>query len=129
MAKKSKMKPAKKAAKPALAPKPIKISPSKKARTKGELYRTMADAAGISRKQAVAAVDTLTSMISADLGRSGGGVFNLFGLAKMAVINKPAVPERQGINPFTKEPTVFKAKPARRVVKVRPMKALKSLVS
>ena len=56
-------------------------------------------------------------------------VFNLFGLAKMMVINKPAVPERQGINPFTKEPTTFKAKPARRVVKVRPMKALKSLVA
>lgn len=127
MAKKSK-KPAKKAAKPAAAPKPLKIAPAKKARTKGELYRNMADGAGISRKQAVAAVDTLTSMIAADLGK-GGGVFNLFGLAKMMVINKPAVPERQGINPFTKEPTVFKAKPARRVVKVRPMKALKALVA
>ena len=71
-------------------------------------------------------MDTLTSMIGADLGK-GGGVFNLFGLAKMMVINKPATPERQGINPFTKEPTTFKARPARKVVKVRPLKNLKAM--
>ena len=46
----------------------------------------------------------------------------------MVVVTKPATPERQGINPFTKEPTVFKAKPARTVVKVRPLKKLKAMV-
>lgn len=126
---KSKKKPAaaKKPAMKAAAPKPVRITPSSKTRTKGELYRLMADASGISRKQAVAAVDTLTAAMAADLAK-GGGMFNLFGLAKMVVIRKPAQPERQGINPFTKEPTIFKAKPARKVVKIRPMKALKSLV-
>jgi nucleoid DNA-binding protein len=126
---KTKKKPAKKAAAkaPSFAPRPVRITPASKARSKGELYRTMADAAGISRKQAVAAVDTLTQLLAADLAK-GGGVFNLFGLAKMVVVKKPAVPAREGKNPFTGEMQMFKAKPARKVVKIRPMKALKSLV-
>lgn len=118
-------KPAMKAA--AFAPKPVRITPASKPRSKGEIYRTMADAAGISRKQAVAAVDTLTQLLAADLAR-GSGSFNLFGLAKMVVVKKPAVPAREGKNPFTGEMMTFKAKPARKVVKIRPMKALKALV-
>jgi nucleoid DNA-binding protein len=43
-------------------------------------------------------------------------------------VHKPAVAERTGINPFTKMEQVFKAKPARKVVKVRPLKALKEMV-
>ena len=50
------------------------------------------------------------------------------GLAKIVVQHKPATKERKGINPFTKEETVFKAKPARNVVKVRPLKKLKDMV-
>jgi DNA-binding protein HU-beta len=50
------------------------------------------------------------------------------GLLKLTSVTKPAVPEREGINPFTKEPTVFKAKPARTVIKPRPLKALKDAV-
>jgi nucleoid DNA-binding protein len=56
------------------------------------------------------------------------GVFVAPGLAKFVVIKKPATKERQGINPFTKEPTIFKAKPARKVVKARPVKAVKDAV-
>jgi nucleoid DNA-binding protein len=46
----------------------------------------------------------------------------------MNVVVKPATPEREGINPFTKEPTIFKAKPARKVVKAHPLKALKDAI-
>ena len=53
------------------------------------------------------------------------GEFLLPGFAKFIVVKKPATKERQGINPFTKEPTVFKAKPARKMLKVRPVKAAK----
>ena len=53
------------------------------------------------------------------------GAFMLPGFAKFVVVKKPATPERQGVNPFTKEPTVFKAKPARKMLKVRPVKAAK----
>jgi hypothetical protein len=49
------------------------------------------------------------------------------GLLKIMVILKPATPKRKGINPFTKQEQIFKAKPARRVVKVRPLKALKDM--
>jgi len=56
------------------------------------------------------------------------GVFLLPGYAKFVVVKKPATPERTGINPFTKQPTVFKAKPARKILKVRPVKAAKDAV-
>jgi DNA-binding protein HU-beta len=56
------------------------------------------------------------------------GTFMLPGFAKFIVVKKPATKERQGINPFTKEPTVFKAKPARKMLRVRPVKAAKDAV-
>jgi len=60
------------------------------------------------------------------LKKSGG--FVLPGYAKFVVVKKAATPERTGINPFTKQPTVFKAKPARKILKVRPVKAAKDAV-
>jgi nucleoid DNA-binding protein len=53
------------------------------------------------------------------------GAFLVPGFAKFVVIKKPATKAREGINPFTKEPTTFKAKPARKVVRARPIKAVK----
>ena len=41
---------------------------------------------------------------------------------------KTAKKAREGINPFTKEETMFKAKPARRVVKIQPLKKMKDMV-
>jgi nucleoid DNA-binding protein len=55
-------------------------------------------------------------------------VFLVPGFAKFVVIKKPATKERKGINPFTKEPTVFKARPARKIVRARPVKAAKDAV-
>jgi DNA-binding protein HU-beta len=57
------------------------------------------------------------------------GAFVVPGLAKFIVIKKPATKARQGINPFTKEPTIFKAKPARKIVRARPVKAAKDAVA
>jgi nucleoid DNA-binding protein len=51
------------------------------------------------------------------------------GFAKFVVIKKAATKERAGINPFTKEPTIFKAKPARKIVRARPVKAAKDAVA
>jgi DNA-binding protein HU-beta len=56
------------------------------------------------------------------------GAFLLPGFAKFVVIKKPATKERAGINPFTKEPTVFKARPARKIIRARPVKAAKDAV-
>jgi len=51
------------------------------------------------------------------------------GFAKFVVVKKPATKKRKGINPFTKEPAVFKAKPARKLVRARPANAVKDAVA
>jgi hypothetical protein len=70
----------------------------------------------------------LGELLAADLGKKGPGIVQVPGLMKVTVVRKPATKERKGINPFTGLETTFKAKPARNVVKVRAMKALKSMV-
>jgi hypothetical protein len=67
-------------------------------------------------------------LIGKSLGRSGPGTFTVPGLMKVKVVRKPATKARKGLNPFTGEETVFKAKPARNVVKVLPLKGLKDMV-
>src|SRR3954466_2869409 len=93
--------------------------------TKSQILTSIAEQAGLSRKQVSATLEALTGMIKQGVGKKGPGVFVVPGLMKITVINKPAVKARKGINPFTKEEQMFKAKPARRVVKVRALKNLK----
>jgi hypothetical protein len=66
-------------------------------------------------------------VIEGHLKKNGAGIFTLPGLLKMKVVRKPATKARKGINPFTGEETVFKAKPARNVVKIQPLKAVKEM--
>ena len=111
------------------AKKPAKIVGAKgKARTKSDVQATIAEHVGISKKEVAAVFETMGTMIAADLKKGNAGTFNVPGLMKVVVQRKPATKARKGINPFTKEPTVFKAKPARNVIKVRPLKALKDMV-
>ncbi|GAB4555918.1 MAG: hypothetical protein Tsb0013_18700 [Phycisphaerales bacterium] len=113
----------------AAAHKPAKITAAKeKARTKSEVLSVLADQAGISKKEVQAVFDAMAEMIKMDLKKGNAGVFNVPGMMKVTVQRKPATKARKGINPFTGEETIFKAKPARNVVKVRPLKALKELV-
>lgn len=83
---------------------------------------------GITKKEAGQVFEVMGQMIQADLKKNAVGAFTVPGMMKVTVQRKPATKARKGINPFTGEPTVFKAKPARNVVKVRPMKGLKDLV-
>lgn len=99
-----------------------------KPRSKSELYSTISTKTGLTRKQVASVFETLAGCIKQDLGKRGPGTFAVPGLMKITVVRKPATKARKGINPFTGEETVFKAKPARNVVKVRPMKALKDMV-
>ena len=99
-----------------------------KAMTKTEIVTALAEGTGLSKKEIVSVFDELSTLMGKNLGRRGPGVFNLPSLMKVKVIRKPATKARKGINPFTKEETVFKAKPARNVVKVLPLKALKDMV-
>ena len=102
-----------------------KAATAGKAPSKGEILTAAAEHAGISRKQATAVLESLTGQIQKNVGKKGPGIFTVPGLLKIQVINKPATKARKGINPFTKEEQIFKAKPARRVVKIRALKTLK----
>ena len=68
------------------------------------------------------------SLIKADLSKNGSGVFKVPGLMRITAKRKPATPARMGSNPLTQEQVMFKAKPARNVVRVRPLQALNAMV-
>ncbi len=124
-------KPAAKKAAPKVAAvkKPTKIvSAKEKPRTKSEVLTLISDHVGISKKEAAAVFEVMGEMIEKDLKKNACGAFNVPGMMKVYVQRKPATKSRKGINPFTKEEMTFKAKPARNVVKVRPLKNLKDRV-
>ncbi|QGX39266.1 HU family DNA-binding protein [Permianibacter aggregans] len=128
---KAKAAPAKKApAKKAAAPKAA--MPTKGAITekygKTQIVTSLAESTGLNRKQVAAVIDGMSDLIGRHLDKKGAGEFVLPGLFKIATIRKPATKARKGINPFTKEEVVFKAKPARTVIKIRPLKKLKEMV-
>jgi nucleoid DNA-binding protein len=97
--------------------------------TKTEVYANIAEATGLTKKDIANVFNVLNDEIDKALGPRGPKTFTIHGLCKIVVQHKPATKEREGINPFTGEPTVFKAKPARNVVKIRPLKKLKDMVS
>ena len=100
----------------------------KKPMTKSEIVSGIADTTGLTKKDVGSVFDAMSAQIKKSLGRSGSGVYAVPGLMKIVVQRKPATKARKGINPFTKEETIFKAKPARNVVKIRPLKNLKDMV-
>ncbi len=94
--------------------------------TKSELIQKIADQHSLARKDVKGVIEGLATVGHSELKKSGA--FLVPGFAKFVVIKKPATKERAGINPFTKEPTVFKARPARKIVRARPVKAVKDAV-
>ena len=100
----------------------------KKAPTKSEIFSSIAAATELSKRDVAAVFDALAGEIKKALGRTGPKMFAVPGLVKIVIQHKPATKARKGINPFTGEETMFKAKPARNVVKVRPLKNLKDMV-
>ncbi len=96
--------------------------------SKTDVLNTLSEQTGVARKDVGKVLDGLADLIKSQLGKKGPKVFNVPGLLKISVQHKPATKARKGINPFTKEEQMFKAKPARNVVKIRPLKALKDSV-
>lgn len=119
----------KKAKKKAAAKKAAPVKSIKEPMTKSALYMAIAEKTGLKKKEVVAVFDELTTIINGHVKKNGAGLFTMPGLMKVKVVRKPATKARKGINPFTGEPTVFKAKPARNVVKILPLKALKEMVN
>jgi nucleoid DNA-binding protein len=103
-------------------------SPAKKPLSKTAILAALAESTDLTKQQVSGVLDALSALIQTNLAEEGPGVFSIPGLAKIKVVRKPATPERKGINPFTKEETIFKAKPARNVVKIVPLKGLKDMV-
>ncbi|HEX9853596.1 MAG TPA: HU family DNA-binding protein [Woeseiaceae bacterium] len=100
-----------------------------KAPTKSEIFASISQDTGLTKKDVAAVFDSLAGQIKKNLGgRNGPGIFTVPGLLKMRVVKKPATKERKGINPFTGQEMMFKAKPASKVVKVAALKGLKDMV-
>ncbi len=96
---------------------------------KSQLYAHLAECTELTRKDIAGIFGALTEVVQSHLKRGGPGEFTVPGLMKCKVIHKPATKARRGINPFTGQETTFKARPARNVVKVRPLKALKEMAN
>jgi DNA-binding protein HU-beta len=95
--------------------------------TKSEVLTQISKETGLSRKQVGSVFDSLSGVIKKSL--RGGGLFTLPGLLKMKVVKKPATKAREGVNPFTGEKMMFKAKPASKKVRCLPLKSLKAMVN
>jgi nucleoid DNA-binding protein len=108
---------------------PAKNNPAAKtAMTKSAILDEIAGNTGLSKKQVSSVFDELTTLIERHIKKGAVGQFALPGLMKIEVKRKPATKARKGINPFTGEETMFKARPARNVVKIRPLKKVKDMV-
>jgi nucleoid DNA-binding protein len=109
--------------------KPKTTTKATKKLTKGALISSILEGMGEcwARKDVVKVLDALTEIGHNELKKKS--LFILPGFAKFVLVKKPARPARQGINPFTKEPTTFAAKPASKVVKARPAKAIKDAIA
>ena len=107
-------------------PEEASMASKSKRMSKTEFIEAVANESGLDKKQVNAALDGLTGVIYKELKNQNEVVIP--GLVKLTAVTKPATPEREGINPFTKEKMMYKAKPARTVIKPRPLKALKEAI-
>jgi len=95
--------------------------------TRNEVYRDIAAATGLARKDAVAVCDALNDVMVKSVKKYG--TFNYMGLMKLTLVRKPAVAGGKLVrNPFTGEMIKQKARPASRTVRVRPLKPIKDLL-
>jgi len=116
--------PAKKAAAPAK-----KATALKAKLTKSAILASISESTDLTKKQVASVLSELEALIERSIKKRAVGEFTIPGLMKVTTVKKPAKKARKGINPFTKEETVFKAKPASIAVKVRPLKKLKEFAA
>jgi len=94
--------------------------------SKAQLIERIATQTELSKRDVKGVMDTLVEVGHKELKKNG--VFLVPGFAKFVVVKKPATKARKGVNPFTGEAMTFKAKPARKIVRARPVKAAKDAV-
>ena len=105
-----------------------KPSGKPKAPSKSEVLNNLSTATGLTRKEVAAVLEALAADINKSIGKKGVGVYQIPGLCKIVRKQNPARPAREGTDPRTGQPTMFKAKPASTTVKVRALKSLKDMV-
>jgi len=91
------------------------------------VYQSVADSSGVKRKDVKTVVEGYMGICASELKKTGN--FKIGQMIKMKLKQKPATPARKGVNPFTKEPCVFKAKPASKTVRALALKKLKDAIN
>ena len=104
-----------------------KIPSVKDPLTKGGIIKAIMDMTCLGKKDVAGVLDAFGTVIELHVKSRGPGKFTMPGLLKIAVVKKPAKPARKGINPFTGEEMMFKAKPAHKVVKIKALRKLKEM--
>ena len=102
-----------------------KTTAIKEKMTKSQIFNEIAVNTELSRKQVSSVFEELELLVERSIKKRALGEFTIPGLMKVMTVKKPAKKARKGINPFTGEEQIFKAKPASKAVKVRPLKKLK----
>jgi nucleoid DNA-binding protein len=110
------------------AKKTAKKADGNKPMNKSQLLDAVVESTELKRKEVNAVLESLNDIIATQIGKRGPGVFMLPGMLKIKVVVKPARKARKGINPFTGEEMVFKARPARKVAKILPLKKIKGML-
>lgn len=105
------------------------VAVGRKPFTKSQFIAALCEQTELSRKEIVSVLESIPDIISAHVQRQGPEMFSWPGMFKIQVIRKPATKARKGVNPFTGETMMFKAKPASRRVKIRPLKQLKEMAA
>lgn len=108
---------------------PKKLTSVKDPLTKGGIVKAIMDMTTLGKKEVSGVLESLGILIELHVKSKGPGKFVLPGLLKINVVKKPARPARKGINPFTGEEVMFKAKPAHKVVKVKALRKLKEMAA
>ncbi|MBT6039230.1 HU family DNA-binding protein [Luminiphilus sp.] len=117
------------AKKPAAKAAPAKVKAISTKMTKTQIVGTIADNTGLTKKQVSDVMQQMDALIEGSIKKRGAGEFTIPGMMKVTTVRKPAVKARKGINPFTGEETMFKAKPASTAVKIRPLKKMKEFAN
>jgi len=122
---------AKKTTKKMPAKKPVparKMTAVKKPMSKSAIIAELTQNTELNKKQVSSVLDELAILIERHIKKRAPGKFTLPGLMKIEVKKKPATKKREGRNPRTGEKMIIKAKPAHRVVRIKPLKRVKDMI-
>lgn len=108
---------------------PMKLPSFREPLSKSTMIKAITDVTCLGKKDVVAVLDCLNEVIEKHVKPGGPGIFVMPGLLKINVVKKPARAARKGINPFTGEEIMIKARPAYKAVKIKALKKLKEMVT